>query len=166
MNKGVAQAIREYLRKKGRCSLSELRADMPYDNAAIRDALKDFLKRGEIRKLESPDTIYEYVGRKETITKSDRVWRAMRYLPVFSANEIAMLAKVETEYVTDIIKRYKNAGYVAKAGQRKRKHRGGLEMLYTLLNRDLRERPILRQGQSRIYDSFGVRNSGTVPSEE
>jgi DNA-binding MarR family transcriptional regulator len=148
-NKGAAQAIREYFRKKSRCGLSELRADMPYDNAAIRDALKDFLKRGEIRKLESTVPSYEYVGRKEAIIKADRVWRAMRYLPVFSASEIAMLAKVKTEYVSDIIKRYRKAGYISKAGQRKRKHRGGIDMLYTLLNRELRERPILssrRQG--------------------
>ena len=145
--KGAAKAIREYLRKKGRCSLAEITVGLPYDNAVIHYSLKDFLKRGEIRKLQLQTPIYEYIGRKETIIKSDRVWKAMRYLSAFSANEIAMLTKVETVYVTDIIKRYKNAGYIYKVGQRRRQNRRGIEMLYALLNRDLLERPILSRRQ-------------------
>lgn len=145
-NRGAAQAIREYLRKKGRCSKAEIIADMPHDNAVICYTLKDFLKRGEIRKHGG---MFEYVGSCEAIsTKIDRIWRAMRYLPVFSANEVAMLAQVETVYVTDIIKRYRQAGYIARAGQRRRQNRGGHEMLYALLNRDMRERPIVRRRQT------------------
>lgn len=143
-NKGAAQAIREYLRAKGSCTHAELISETVFDNVAIRYTLKDFLKRGEIEKTGDG---YRYVGGKEAFpTKSDRVWKAMRYMRVFSSAEIAQLAKAEMLYVTDIIKRYKNAGLIERVGQRKRKVGRGYEALYRLVSKE-RERPILRRRQ-------------------
>lgn len=59
-----------------------------------------------------------------------------------------MIANVDREYVTDILKRYKAAGFILNAGTRKRNvilGGRGTEILYKLKDRDIRTRPALRR---------------------
>ncbi|MBI3584233.1 MAG: hypothetical protein HY096_09850 [Nitrospinae bacterium] len=67
--------------------------------------------------------------------KADRIWRAWRYSPIWTVNEIAQVTGIKRLYVKLIMCIYKKEGFIKQIGKR------GRSPLYCLIDRELRERP-------------------------
>lgn len=102
----------------------------------IRDALRDFRRRKEIRII-SRGT-YEYVptenaGRGAGVAA--RIFRAVHAKRTFSTKDIALLCDADTHYTHAVIRRLTASGEVAATGRRKEKGRPA-ETVYQLVHPD------------------------------
>ncbi len=140
--RGAAKRIRELFKlvkawPVGR--YKELGEAASVDRQSARDTVRDFLRRGE---LVVDDGMYRYLGRPERRVVADKIWRAWRYCPQWTVNEIAQLAEADRETVKSYVRLYRMAGYVERIGKRKRED-GVIEGVYRLKNRHMRKRPCI-----------------------
>jgi AraC-like DNA-binding protein len=86
---------------------------------AIRRRFHEFLKRGEIKRIGYGT--YQYTGKNSLRGKplQERMWRAIRILKRFSAQEIARNAGASINYAQRYLKRLREEGYVEYIGKRK-----------------------------------------------
>lgn len=137
--KGISKDLREYMLEKKEATLGEiysvLNYDKNYDKRAIRLTIRDFIRRGEIVK---DGERYMIVTRDKGMSQADKIWRAMRYLRIFTVQDLAQLTDIHHRYICDVLKRYKRQGYVHTVGVRDGKN------VYAL-DGAMRERPALKK---------------------
>ncbi len=133
-----ADKLRYFLRKVKVWPVSsrkELAEACGLTRDALRFTLKDFLKRGE---MIQENSYYKYVGRKERELLIDRVWKAWRYTPTWTVNEIVRLTDADPLTIRSYIKKYRKADLIEVVGKRNTHH--GRELLYRLKSNE-RRRP-------------------------
>jgi len=138
--KGAAKKIRKLLKivrvwPGGR--FKELGEAAGVDRQSAKDTVRDFLRRGE---LVVENGMYRYRDRPENKV-IDKIWRAWRYCPQWTVNEIAQLVETNRETVKAYVRLYCRAGYVEKIGRKKTQF--GYEAVYRLKDRNLKERPCI-----------------------
>jgi hypothetical protein len=139
--KGAAKKIRDFLKKVRVWPVGhfkELGEAAGVDRQSAKITVRDFLRRGEIV---VEDGMYRYQGRAKKWLLVDKIWRAWRYCPRWTVNEIAQLVEASRETVKAYVGLYRQAGYVEKVGRKKTPF--GYEAVYRLKDRSLRERPCI-----------------------
>ncbi|OQX50302.1 hypothetical protein B5M47_03995 [candidate division CPR3 bacterium 4484_211] len=139
--KGTAKKIRELLKivrvwpVEG---IKELSEAVGVDRHSANYTVRDFLRRGE---LVVENGMYRYRDRPKN-KLIDKIWRAWRYCPQWTVNEIAQLVEANREIVMLYTRLYCRAGYVEKIGRKKTQF--GYEAVYRLKDRNnLKERPCI-----------------------
>lgn len=125
MKTGMAQRIREAAKKLGIFSARELAGEVGVQSgrevAKVRDALRDFRRRGEIIHLARG--CWKYCGTEHTgrgIGVQERVYRAMYTRRTFAARDLVVLTDASETYIRMLIRRLAKAGRIRKIGDRPR----------------------------------------------
>jgi hypothetical protein len=139
MRMSTAKRIREHIRGYPRKHFSpaEVARALRISREKVQDALKDFLRRGEIGRIGQGRYLYKgsEMLNKRPATINPRIYRAMYAQTIFSAREVSVLADAKKNTVHKAMKRLRKAGEIVKAGRRK-SPRGDIENTYRLGDRD------------------------------
>ena len=65
----------------------------------VRDSLRDFLRRGEIERIDH--AFYRYLGRKERITFRQRLWDIARRMVHFSFSDLVQITEGNRETIQE-----------------------------------------------------------------
>lgn len=120
MKQTFAGRIREAARALGEFTAKDLGERMGVktytEENKIRLWLKDFLKRGEMRRV-APGR-YVYAGQdRGTEEKRQRMWRVLRARRAVTAADLQELAGASAEYAWEWLRALKRQGLVAKTGR-------------------------------------------------
>ncbi|RLC25052.1 MAG: hypothetical protein DRH56_06055 [Deltaproteobacteria bacterium] len=120
---GLANRLREAARRLGTFGPRELADEMgvrSYSEAArVRDALRDFRRRGEVIHLARGIWTYcgkEHAGRGKGVR--ERIYRAMYTKKIFSVRDLTLLTDADESYIRVLIRRLEEAGRVRRVGRR------------------------------------------------
>lgn len=148
MSKGCANAIREFFieNNKYEYNIEKLASVLGFENREVRYTVRDFLKRGELT-LDDGYLVYHEI-KKQKLCLLDKVWRAWRYVPVWTMDEIASLVHTSKDTIKCYVRIYMAEGYIEVAGKKKvggkRPH-----TQYRLKDRSIRIRPLV-SGQRKL----------------
>ena len=120
---GFANRIREAAKRFGTFGVRQLADEIGVQSyaevAKVRNALRDFRRRGEIIHIARGCWKYcgkEHAGRGKGVR--ERVYRAMYTKTVFSARDLVVLTDADESYIRALIRRLLKAGHVRKTGDR------------------------------------------------
>lgn len=123
--------VRNFAAVKGTLSRQEARESLDLTSDQVVYAFDNLVKQGHLRRI--GHGLYQFIDavEKPPVEKLDKVWKAMRISPTFSAAEIAKLADTTSSYVYKRFRMYRADGLMKPAGQR-RTHGSGHEKLWRL----------------------------------
>lgn len=141
---GTASRLRSWMQARKRPFTTqqihkELDIPMGAERIRIYDAIADFLRRGELKRVAKGKYRYNHSFRKGVNAPlRSRILKAMYvFISEFSASDIRRLTEAsDARYVQRIIRGLVGLGFVRKAGRRKCSHGTGIERLYSIVNRD------------------------------
>lgn len=120
---GFANRLREAAGRLGTFSPRELADEVGVQSyrevARVRDALRDFRRRGEA--IHVARGCWRYCGKEHTGKGKgvrERVYRAMYTKRVFAVRDLTLLADADESYTRVLIRRLVKAGRVRKVGER------------------------------------------------
>ena len=148
---GLASRMRAWMKAQNRPFTKRdvyigLGIDDPADRATLRNAVPDFLHRGEIW-LAPPDrrirrqNINRYVynsawqGAQKGALKP-RIFKAMYVSGIFAVTDIVRLTDQKRDWVDRIVKMLRRSGHLAIVGRRLCAHGAGAEAIYHVADRD------------------------------
>ena len=119
--RGLAKQVREAAKKLGRFSPSGLADGVDIrtyrDRKMVKNALYDFVRRGEIRRIGKG--LYEYVGGRVARTKLDIIWHLVRSHRSFTADEIERLSGAARPTVLEYLQCLTALGFLRKPTRRR-----------------------------------------------
>lgn len=148
---GLAASMRAWMKVQPRLFTKRdvylgIGIDDPADRAIVRNAIHDFVDRGEII-LQPPDKRIrrqdisrfrynpEWKGAQKG-AKSPRIFKAIYVSGTFAVTDIQRLCDLERSWVEKIVRRLSAAGHLAIVGRRLCAHGAGAEALYHVTDRD------------------------------
>ena len=82
---------------------------------AVNSALRDFLRRGEIERLEPGR--YRYLGRRETTSIRQRLWDVARRMTRFTFDDLEQITGADREYIREFCRKMVKAGHFRRTGR-------------------------------------------------
>lgn len=146
----IAAAVREAAMSMRRFSAAELRN---YDygrcitRQQINNVIKDFVRRGEFRRVERG--VIDYIERPKPRTKTDIIWHLIRSHRQFEAAEIVRLSGAVYDTVKKYLTRLSKLGYVKRSGR-----------TWRLIRDPGPETPAFRKGRNGEAESRGSGEPG------
>ncbi|HRT70737.1 MAG TPA: hypothetical protein P5308_05195 [Syntrophales bacterium] len=125
--------------------------DIPHgkERDKVRNALFDFLRRGEIarktdkRKRRQHSCCYIYITQPDVISRGgqvqEKIFKAMRLLSfheAFAVTDIQRMTGTDRNYIDKLTQRLVKAGYLKRDGYRSRSASYGREAVYRVVNTD------------------------------
>ncbi len=143
---GLAEWMRKWIFSRERpfdlhCLYAGLNLPAGEPRTAARKMLRDFVGRGEVKKLKGeghPDFFIRVQGWRST-RKSEvrpKVLKAMRLFSPFTLEKIRDLTNAEHSYVYKITKELLSSGYLARLGKEKRPSNTGRDVVYGVVDSD------------------------------
>ena len=127
----TTELIRAYSLTRGMLTKKEAAADLGLSIDKVKYAFNTLTSQGYLRKVKHG--LYQFVAtvEKPPQEKTDRIWRAISTMRVFTAPEVAKLADTTTSYVYKLFHGFRDDGYIRHAGQ-KPSVKGGSEQAWRL----------------------------------
>lgn len=127
----TTELVRAYSLTRGMLTKKEACLDLGLSTDSVKYAFNVLVEQGYLRKVKHG--LYQFVARveKPVQEKTDKIWRAMSTMRLFTAPEVAKLADTTTSYVYKLIHGFRDDGYIRQAG-RKRSVKGGTEQAWRL----------------------------------
>jgi hypothetical protein len=141
----MAEALGVMLKTSGAPALWDARAK-------LRDALKDFIKRGEVKvliyaKRNRRQFLYVHDWRKELKGKINRkLFKAMYVSQDFSVTDIKRLTGlIDRNWIDKLVRKLKKDGYIQQIQRRLCAHGSGVEAIWHIVNRDKFNTELMRE---------------------
>ncbi len=114
-----ASRMREAAKRLSKFRARELADEMGVQTyreyKSVRDAIRDFMKRGEFKRVARG--LYEYVPQKKKRTKLDVIWHLVRSHRHFGIDEMERLSGAARDTVKEYLSCLVRAGYLRKASR-------------------------------------------------
>ena len=127
----ITRMIKNFVAVNGTISKKEARNYLGITPYQSDKAFDNLVRQGHLRGIDYG--VYQFVGtiQKPPVTISDKIWRAMKILPRFSAREVAKLASSTLPYVYKRFRVYRSENLIRQAGVRT-VETGGVEKVWRL----------------------------------
>jgi DNA-binding MarR family transcriptional regulator len=143
----TTETVRQFAAAQGLVRKKQIQDLLGLSLDQVKRSVKMLVDQGYLRRLGYGS--YEFVEGRETAKEApvdDRIWRAMRINPTWSATDIAVQAGSTRDYIYKVLRRYEADGFVKPAGQRA-KPDGSREKLWriTMKGHGKVERPRMKE---------------------
>lgn len=115
----TTEAVRGYAAVNGTVTKRDAKAALELSVDQVVYAFETLVKQGYLRKIRHG--LYQFVDqvKKPAIEINDKIWRAMKISPTFTADDIAKLAESTTSYVYKRFRQYREDGYLRQHGNKR-----------------------------------------------
>lgn len=144
---GNTEAVRQFVSAHNLVTKKQVVDGLGLTTDQVCSVFETLMDQGSLRRVAYGT--YEFAAKRASKVEApveDKIWRAMRINPKFSASDIALQAGTTTSYFYKRLRDYRAAGYVKPAGQRFVLG-GGREKLWrlSLKGRELLDRPRIEE---------------------
>jgi len=111
---GLSEKVRDAAAQLGEFTIDEVATKIPITNYAekrsVRAVLKNFENNGEVTKLRKD--LYRYRGRRPTLSKTAKIWRAIWIKKSFTRRDLVKLSGASDAHVKSYVTFLKKNGFV------------------------------------------------------
>ncbi len=128
----ITASVRQYAAANSLIRKKQVGAAFGYSADQVASAVRTLVDQGFLKRISHG--VYEYMDRSDTWTDAplnDKLWRAMRIMPSFTAAEIARRSGATVNYVNKAFRQYRAGGHIRQMG-RKKNLAGAYEKIWRL----------------------------------
>lgn len=116
MKENITEMVRSFAAAKGMVRQKEARLSLNLTTSQISNAFDTLKRQGYLHRVRHGLYQFNEFVEKPGSDIRDKIWRAMKIKPVFTASDIAKLAGSTTSYVYKKFRTYRADGYIRQHG--------------------------------------------------